>query len=112
MKRFVFRLICIALLLAAQQTALTHALAHAQDTIARAGIGGQADDGSEHTPRTQRFALCDFDYAYSQVLGAVHVACVPPLKLDASFEAFPVRSDSRVRTTEVPFLIRGPPQHL
>lgn len=111
MKRYVFRLLCIAVLVAGQQAALTHALAHAQDRIARS-VASESQGTAGNSQKTQRFALCDFDYAYSQVLGAVHSACVPPLELDASFEVFPGTGASRAGSTEVPFLIRGPPQLL
>ena len=111
MKRYVFRFLCIALLLAGQHAALTHALAHAQGRIARS-VAADTQGAAGSSQKTQRFALCDYDYAYSQVLGAVHTACTPPLKLDASFETFPVSRAGRAGLTEVPFLIRGPPQLL
>lgn len=108
MKRYLFRFLCIALLLAGQQAAVTHALAHAQNAYARTALAhGGAD--SEGSSGSERFALCDFDFAYSQVLGAVHSASIQPLTVDASFAAVPVHSASRARSTEVPFLIRGPP---
>lgn len=113
MKRFVFRFICIALLLAGQQAGLTHALAHAQDRIARTAAA-HADDtgGSAQKKPGERFALCDFDYAYTQVLGAVHSVCMPALTLHVSFDTV-AGADARDETSSAPpFLIRGPPHLL
>lgn len=111
-KRFVFRFLCIALLLAGQQAALTHALAHAQDRVARSTAAHA--DGSSPAPAKQgeRYALCDFDYAYSQVLGAIHSASIPPLRLDVSFHTADAHAAGIAASTDLPFLIRGPPQLL
>lgn len=113
MKRFVFRFICIVLLLAGQQAGLTHALAHAQDRISRtAGAHAGDSNGSAQKKTGERFALCDFDYAYTQVLGAVHCASMPALKVDASFHAAPAVNPGHDTSTAPPFLIRGPPRLL
>ncbi len=110
MKHFVFRFLCIALLLAGQQAALTHALAHAEHRLARSTV--EQDGGAAGKAQGERYALCDFDYAYSQVLGAIHSACIPALRLDATFHTLSLRGSSRAAATVVPFLIRGPPQLL
>ncbi len=111
-KRFVFRLLCIVLLLAGQQAALTHALAHAQDRVARSAATHAEGSGPAPAKQGERYALCDFDYAYSQVLGALHSACVPPIRLDVSFYTVAAYADGITAPTDLPFLIRGPPQAL
>ena len=112
MKRFVFRLLCIALLLAGQQAALTHALAHATDRVTRSARVTEGARTPAPAKQGERYASCAFDYAFSQVLGAVHSACVPALQVDASFGTFALRAHARDAVSEFPFLIRGPPRHL
>lgn len=110
MKPHWLRLLCIALLLFGQHAALTHGLAHVQDAAGSAlaqAPGGAATD--EDAPG-ERYTLCDFHYAYSQVLGAVHAVCAAlPVPLVA-YATWGVRVHAAVVATEVPFLIRGPPQ--
>ncbi|HEY9446978.1 MAG TPA: hypothetical protein VIQ62_07870 [Burkholderiales bacterium] len=114
MKRVLFRLVCIVLLLAGQQAGLTHALAHAHAhgklpasaQEHRTMHGGGA--GSHKAPDT-RYSLCDFDAVFSQVLGGVHSAPPASLATDDAPQAPRAYAHFRISLTEVPFLSRGPP---
>lgn len=102
----------IALLLAAQHGALTHALTHAgwlahgkSAVHASAQVLAQ-DDGSR---KSQAVELCAFDLVYNQVLGGVHAGHA--LVFDAAEQVLVVIATLAVRNsvTVVPYDSRGPP---
>ncbi len=111
MYRIAFRLFCVLLLLAGQAAALTHALSHVQDRLARVAPATAHDEAprQQDKPSGERFALCDFDYAYSQVLGGVH-ANAPSCPASDAGHAYSAALASTTRVA--PFLApysRGPP---
>lgn len=105
-----------ALLLFAQQGALTHALGHAGHAHAAAAhVAHEADahghDAGAHdeTPSRALSELCAFDLVYSQVLGGVHSAFTPPLLLAAAPPVAAQAPQLRGGTTCIPYDSRGPP---
>lgn len=106
----------VALLLAAQHGALTHALMHAskaaQGRAAHLSISHaqavSADHG--HDKRAlQATESCAFDLVYSQVLGGVHIG--HDLTFAAAEQLLVVTATLAVRSsvTVVPYDSRGPP---
>src|SRR4029453_16935038 len=71
MRRAFLRLILVALLLAAQHAALTHAIWHAYRDVPSAQQihANNSQTSGKHVPE---HALCVFDVAFGQVLGATH----------------------------------------
>lgn len=106
----------VALLLAAQHGALTHALMHAgklaQGQPAHLSVSHSqsplADHGQDSRVR-QVTESCAFDLVYSQVLGGVHGGHAPAFA--ASEQALVVTAAIAVRSsvTVVPYDSRGPP---
>jgi hypothetical protein len=101
----------IALLLAAQHGALTHALLHAGWLAqGKSAVHAQAqsaqDDGSR---KSQTVELCAFDLVYSQVLGGVHGGY--DLAFSAAEHVLVITAVLAVRNsvTVVPYDSRGPP---
>lgn len=102
----------IALLLAAQHGALTHALMHmgrvAQGQTAVHAQSALADHGDDSHAR-QVTESCAFDLVYSQVLGGVHGG--HDLAFAAAEHVLVVTATLAVRNsvTVVPYDSRGPP---
>lgn len=102
----------IALLLAAQHGALTHALMHAgrlaQSQVTVHAQVSLADQGHENRAR-QATESCAFDLVYSQVLGGVHGG--HDLAFAAAEHVLVVTATLAVRNpvTVVPYDSRGPP---
>ena len=69
--RRLLQLGCIFLLLFAQQTALTHALWHAQQHLPAADLACSTAQATHDTDPLDVAMLCAFDAAVGQVLGAV-----------------------------------------
>src|SRR5262245_29342253 len=82
MRRAFPRLVLIALLLAAQHAALTHAIWHAYRD-APSARQFHANDRQTGGDRVPEYGLCVFDVAFGQVLGATHGSashfCAPAL---------------------------------
>ena len=104
--------VLVALLLAAQHGALTHALMHAgRAAQGQAAVHAQsalADHG--HDKRTkQATESCAFDLVYSQVLGGVHGG--HDLAFAAAEHVLVLTATLAVRNslTVVPYDSRGPP---
>ena len=102
----------VALLLAAQHGALTHALMHAGKAVqGQTAVHAQtvsADHG--HDKRAlQATESCAFDLVYSQVLGGVHTG--HDLTFAAAEQLLVVTATLAVRSsvTVVPYDSRGPP---
>jgi hypothetical protein len=106
-KSALFRLALVALLLFAQQAALTHATWHAHQPLAGNAHGAGSGDQSGKQP--QETQLCGFHLAFGQVLGAASGS-------DVTF-ALPALGSERAcpgaRTcacvTHLPPQSRGPP---
>jgi hypothetical protein len=98
----------IALLLAAQHGALTHALMHA-GWLAQGKTAVHASAQSENHPADRAVELCAFDLVYNQVLGGVHVGHA--LTFAAAEHLLVVVAAPAVRNpvTVVPYDSRGPP---
>lgn len=102
----------VALLLAAQHGALTHALMHAgrlaQGQVAVHAQVSLADHGHDSSAK-QATASCAFDLVYSQVLGGVHTG--HDLAFAAAEHVLVVAAALAVRSsvTVVPYDSRGPP---
>lgn len=102
----------IALLLAAQHGALTHALmhagwlAHGKSSVHAPAQTLVQDNGSR---KSQAVELCAFDLAYSQVLGGVNAGHA--VAFAAVEHALLVTATLAVRNsvTVVPYDSRGPP---
>lgn len=107
----------VALLLAAQQGALTHALIHAGGHVhEKAASLHEHVDAHEHGvdehPDSGRALVseqCAFDLVYSQVLGALHAGY--GVYFAATDVVAPVAVVSRLRafSASVPYDSRGPP---
>lgn len=107
-----------ALLLAAQQGALTHALGHAAGH-ARESVAALHEQShethaaglDEHGDSTGRFVSeqCAFDLVYSQVLGGMHAGYTLRFAAAGTVAHAVPRSPSFGATAEVPYDSRGPP---
>ncbi len=113
------RVALVALLLAAQHEALTHALYHAgrpaPDAAASvAHNGGPAQAGGadehDHAPANTAAERCAFHLAFSQVLGGVHSGAVVDI-LAATPHALPIAAlpVPRGEFSVVPYQSRAPP---
>lgn len=102
----------IALLLAAQHGALTHALMHAgrlaQGQVVVHAQTSLADHGHDNRAK-QATESCAFDLVYSQVLGGVHTG--HDLAFAAAEHVLVIAAALAVRSsvTVVPYDSRGPP---
>jgi len=98
----------IALLLAAQHGALTHALTHA-GWLAQGRAAVHASVQGEHHPAEHAVELCAFDLVYNQVLGGVHAGHT--VVFAAAEHALAVAETLALRNpaTAVPYDSRGPP---
>lgn len=107
----------IALLLAAQHGALTHALMHsarqAHGGVAQAAVPvhalAQTNGNSGGTPTKQLTELCAFDLVYSQVLGGVAVTVADFPVVAAATAVLTQRASARMVSEAPPFLAQGPP---
>src|SRR5687768_4936243 len=101
--RAFMQLVCIGLLIAAQQGALTHQAGHLRDRLSLQFQ--QHDDGKKAT----HSALCDYHGAFAEVLGAVASPAGPlPLAAyDAEHRAG--LSPCVLAVTQVTPTARGPP---
>lgn len=101
--RALMQLVCIGLLLAAQQGALTHQVLHLQDHLP---VEHRQNDDAKQAAHS---ALCDLHGAFAEVLGAVGSA-LPPLRLAANDAEHDVGlSASASPVTPVTPAARGPP---
>ena len=97
------RLVCILLLLAAQQGALTHQVWHLRDHLSVKLQ--QPDEGK----RATHSALCDYHASLAEVLGALGSAA-PPLRLAANDAEHRIGlAVSGFPATQVTPAARGPP---
>jgi len=100
--RGILRIALTALLLIAQQAALTHPLHHLGNL---AGSESQQTDKAPATDST----LCGFHASFAEILGAVSAAALP-LRLAANvFERVVSRDAPQLPATPVAFRSRGPP---
>lgn len=102
----------VALLLAAQHGALTHALMHAGKAAqVQTAVHAQATsvDHGHDKRALQATESCAFDLVYSQVLGGVHTG--HDLTFAAAEQLLVVTATIAVRSsvTVVPYDSRGPP---
>lgn len=101
-----FRWVLAALLLFAQQGALTHALSHA---------GGHAHEPSAHVGddesggRAAVSGQCAFDLVYSQVLGGMHTGYTLHVAATDPVAHAAIVAQPRGTTASVPYDSRGPP---
>jgi hypothetical protein len=98
----------IALLLAAQHGALTHALMHA-GWLAQGGLAVHASVQDEHHPAEHAVESCAFDLLYNQVLGGVHAGHAPVFAAAEQVRAVIATAAVRSPVTAVPYDSRGPP---
>lgn len=98
----------IALLLAAQHGALTHALTHAS-WMAQGRTAVHAMVQDEHNPTKRAVELCAFDLVYNQLLGAVHADHA--VSFAAAEHVLVVAATPALHNpvTAVPYDSRGPP---
>jgi hypothetical protein len=113
----------VALLLAAQQSALTHALSHAgghahetavslheQVDAHEHGVEKHHHDEKHDDPgRTFVSEQCAFDLVYSQVLAALHAGHGVHFAATDAVAPVAVVLRPRTATTTVPYDSRGPP---
>jgi len=110
--RRLMQLCCIFLLLFAQQAALTHAVSHARVQAPAGVLKAPSAAGAHGSRMPDAAALCAFDAAYGQVLGAA-----PCSGHDWASGHAPDAAPARVRYAS-PFqdflapLSRGPPAFL
>ena len=100
----------IALLLAAQHGALTHALSHAGWLAQGKSVAHASAQASSHDGRAkQATESCALDLVYNQVLGGVHAD--PVAAFDAVEQVLVVAATLALRSsvTVVPYDSRGPP---
>ena len=105
-KSVLLRLALVALLLVAQQAAITHATWHARLAGGAHHSQDTTDQPAEHSQESQ---LCGFHLAFGQVLGAVGTSTVA---LDVpALEAEPLGAGARscVYLASLPPQSRGPP---
>ena len=105
-------LLCVLLLLVAQQGALSHAVWHVYKTHhAQAYTAYDYDEanpgGSEKPSRLAD--LCAFDLAFGQVLGGTHSACVPLAFAPAIAERVHDLTALRLHAAALSPKSRGPP---
>lgn len=106
-----------ALLLVAQQGALTHALTHAaghaHESVAELDehvqVSSAHADRDESGGRAAVSGQCAFDLVYSQVLGGVHVGHTPHFAATDVVAHAVFTTQSRGATVSVPYDSRGPP---
>ena len=110
-RRLTLRLILAALLLVAQQAAVTHAVWHAHDSLAGHVHDTELNDdlGHQHDEHSSEAQFCGFHAAFGQVLGvaAGNAAPLAVLRLDVERVSEPQRSCSHVES--VPPQSRSPP---
>jgi hypothetical protein len=104
--------LCVILLLAAQQGALTHAVwhaytAHPAQAAAAYQVDG-ADLGDSNSP-SKPANLCAFDLAFGQVLGATHSACIVVGFAPAVAERIHSLTAPRLHAAALSPKSRGPP---
>ncbi|MGQ0522335.1 MAG: hypothetical protein ACT4P8_01585 [Betaproteobacteria bacterium] len=107
LRRAGVRACCVVLLLAAQQTALTHATWHAATTYhpTEPDHDSRGDSQDKHGERD----LCAFDFALTQVLG-VEFGIALPLVPGHHAGKFCVRAPhGRLKAEAVAAVSRGPP---
>jgi hypothetical protein len=101
--RALMQLVCVVLLLAAQQGALTHQVRHLPDHLSVKLQ--QRDDGK----RAVHTALCDYHGAFAEVLGAIG-STAPALRLAANDAERDIGAAVSVSpVTSVTPAARGPP---
>ena len=100
----VLRIVCVFLLLLAQQSALTHDVWHSAKAASQADVSVAGD-----AKNVKKNPLCDFHTAFSTVLGAVDaiVAAVPYLGQAAT--GLVARTAALVKSPRLAPLSRGPP---
>lgn len=106
------RVALIALLLAAQHGALTHALMHAQrlaqgGSIAHASSAPSAHGHDSHD--RQATESCAFDLVYTQVLGGLHSGHVPVVAASGHLPVAAAAIAVHSALTVVPYQSRAPP---
>lgn len=118
MRSIALRWSLAALLLFAQQGALTHALTHAAAVHAHESVAAlhqPAHESSAHADHDKsggRSAVseqCAFDLVYSQVLGGMHAGYKLQFAAAAAVAVAVVATLPRGITTSVPYDSRGPP---
>ncbi len=104
LKRGLLQILLAALLLAAQYTALTHGFRHWQQPNQLAQL--HLEEGGKQKSQSP---LCDFHFAFAEILGAVASCALPAAIVDrvAERSATPVSYPHTARLL-VP-LSRGPP---
>lgn len=113
MPRIIFHVVCVLLLLIAQQGALVHAMWHANADSHAHAFDGQthAPDGDDAplTGQRNQDSLCAVDLAFGQVLGGIHGACALPLAVDLPAAATCYTFNPRLGCEAIPAHSRGPP---
>lgn len=108
------RWVLAALLLCAQQGALTHALSHAgahpHDPVAASPAQeSTAQAGHDGSGRTAVSEQCAFDLVYSQVLGGMHAGYTLHVAAADPVAHVVIVAQPRGTTANVPYDSRGPP---
>ena len=98
----------IALLLAAQHGALTHALMHA-GWLAQGKTAVRASAQCENHPADRAVELCAVDLVYNQVLGGVHADHTVTFAAAEHILVVVAALAVRNPVTAVPYDSRGPP---
>src|SRR5262245_48154333 len=108
MRRAFLRLILVALLLAAQHAALTHAIWHAyrDGPSAHQIHASDSETGRGHLPEQR---LCVFDVAFGQVLGATHGSPSHFCALELTSELIALSARPYAGVVSLSFHSRAPP---
>lgn len=107
----IYRYLCVLLLLIAQQGALGHATWHAggdaRAAREHASLALTQDKG--HRSPLDQSALCAFDLAYGQVMGATHGACIAAAFVSTVVERIQASATRQLIATVITPQSRGPP---
>ena len=111
MRRVLLQLVLAALLLFAQQAAVTHAIWHAAENLPGNGSDTGLDRGygpsnDEHSPQAQ---LCGFDAAFGQVLGGAHGSAGTFLSPELTSEPIALSARPCSGVLSLSFHSRAPP---
>lgn len=108
MKRLIFRLACVLVLLLGQHSALVHAIAHAAHAGGEEGTHSMVAPQGEHDDPALA-DLCALDPAFSSVLGVAHGAHADTGCYGGHFLPPAGRQPAHASIQPVSFLARGPP---
>jgi len=107
--RALLQLVCICLLMASQQGALTHRVWHLQDVLHEHAAAHDREHEHDDDGDAPQSALCEFHYAAGTVLGALDCAPIVLFLPTRPAQSLPARLVSRFAADAPPATSRGPP---